>query len=149
MIVALAARMELVLFSEHVDGGCVVSGGNLPSNESLNYFLCLPQHNENGQCLHWLNGGEVEFRRGGEDWQDEDEQYHGLAGYCGMMNSDVEFRIKPRKEKRWIAIYSDGTVCDRNKRTKEEIATYVERAPFYNNCAPENWQFFEIDLEVK
>lgn len=44
MIKAKADNMELVLFSEHVEGGWVVCGGNLPSNESLNYFLCLPKH---------------------------------------------------------------------------------------------------------
>lgn len=147
MIKAKADNMDLVVFRSDCDGQPWYETYETPVSESefVEYFLCLPKHNENGQCLHWLNGGDVEFRRNGDNWQDECEKYQGWADYCGMMNPDVEFRIKPRKEKRWIAVDGDGNVAPK-------IFLYELDAKFWVNYNTEKcqdyWQFIEIEVEI-
>lgn len=67
-----AANMDLVLLAN--------GAGNAEDNDwfeygndgdyfptlysECEYFLCLPQHKE--ACLHWLNGGEIRYRKQGK-----------------------------------------------------------------------------------
>lgn len=139
LIKAKADNMELVVFcrDSYDNTNKWQETSHLPIQEEFDYFLCLPDRNI--ECLHWLSEGEVEFRREGESWQDEREKYHGWTDYCGMMNPDVEFRVKPRKEKRWICIteeleIEDGTLY-------ESYADADENSPGYK-------QIVEIEVEV-
>ena len=108
------------LFAENINTGewweCSL---DFPFNSQQRFFLCLPQHNENGQCLHWLNGGDVQVRSRmscGESFGDWD-------GLCPLVEQDstwkktshfmgrwFEIRIKPKKEKRWIIIRNGNPV---------------------------------------
>lgn len=139
MIKAKADNMELVVFLNIGPEWVESRLDTMVANQDMDFFLCLPKHNDNGQCLHWLNGGDVEFRRDGESWQDECEEYHGWASYCGMMNCDVEFRIKPRKERRWICITNDLEIEDGT--LYESYADADENSPGYK-------QIVEIEIEV-
>ena len=149
MIKAKADNMELVVFVKDDLSGELKwrqMVNSFPISVNHDYFLCLPQHNENDQCLHWFNGGDVEFRRDGEDWQDECEEYHGWTDYCGMMNNDVEFRIKPRKEKRWIGYCASRNLTFPDPQKSRNSA--VNYALIHYSCAESEWQFLEIEVEV-
>lgn len=119
MIKAKADNMELVVFLNIGPEWVESKLDTMVANQDMDFFLCLPKHNDNGQCLHWLNGSDVEFRRESGDWQGEREQYHGWASYCGMMNPDVEFRIKPRKD----GFYDILSSIDMEKPISEEEKT--------------------------
>jgi hypothetical protein len=107
LIVAKAADMNLVVLSQNQkDGSWLVQNdqGTTDFGECINYFLCLPQHKE--ACLHWLNGGESEH--GGEfgQWNScEGWNKKWFSTTCGFMRSSHQTRIKPKKEKRWIATF--------------------------------------------
>ena len=111
----------------------------LPDEVEIDYFLCLPQHKE--ACLHWLNGGEVERLTAHHGFL---KVGYGLAwSTCHeFMNEELEFRVKPKKEKRWmiyserplsIEIFSDESVCD---------------TVFSSKLPTENKQKIEIEVEV-
>lgn len=117
MIKAKADNMELVVLCRdksrecnewglytHEDGSALPSGSIPMFEDGFDYFLCLPQHNENGQCLHWLNGGKIQYKSELiPDFMDYQPDINlGLVSI--FMQQDFEIRIKPRKEKRWIAI---------------------------------------------
>lgn len=144
MIKAKADNTELVVFGRYKSKETEweeVSYQHLIGHENYQHFLCLPKHNENGQCLHWLNNGQLEFRRDGEEWQDEPERYHGWVDYCGMMNPDVEFRIKPRKEKRWVSVRKiNGEVCQLLFDSKDE-AEQINDGRW--------WSHHEIEIEIE
>ncbi|CAM0039504.1 hypothetical protein VPHK435_0005 [Vibrio phage K435] len=106
-IVAKAANMELVVFCKGVNDGCewheVKRFPNWQTNAS--YFLCPLQNKE--ACLHWLSGGAIEVKEGGH-WETcgpyaGSDQYWSVRGF--LMNDEYEYRIKPKKEKRWIATF--------------------------------------------
>ncbi|MEL7477267.1 MAG: hypothetical protein AAGJ17_00030 [Pseudomonadota bacterium] len=110
----------------------------------VEYFLCLPQHKE--ACLHWLNGGETEFEDDDGEWVScSDWSKKWRQSICGFMQDDNVIRIKPKKVKRWIGVYGADTT--RIFSSKENCKNYVENDAFYKNCAPENWQFIEIEVE--
>ena len=155
MIVAKAANMDLVLFVKLMnapDFNWVESVGavNLPFDEEGDYFLCLLQHNESGQCLHWLNGGEIEIRNKtgiATSWSDFPSFSFNpkWIPHADFMSKDCDTRIKPKKEKRWIGVAKDKTT-DATFKTKEGCMEYVkgEYIPsFVDNC-----QFIEIEVEV-
>lgn len=131
MIVAKAANMDLVLFnkSENQDGWSVSHETCLPVFSTCDYFLCLPQHKE--ACLHWLNGGEVqlvspefsEFPCGYEEWLPSSV----------WMDKDYTFRIKPKKEKRWIAV---------------DVANLSAEFCFSGDVPASGYQIIEIEVEV-
>lgn len=156
MIVAKAANMEFVVFVKHEEtesGGLLSSavthtewseagypGDQMPCFHSeLDYFLCLPQHKE--ACLHWLNGGEALIL----DFPDDEiERVLESGAYSGwhyasvFMSESVKTRIKPKKEKRWIAVnMSRGVYC-------ELFESKVEATEAY----PHADQFIEIEIEV-
>lgn len=115
MIVAKAANMELVVFGKSkVDKAtgepigwsilCESNEMNWLTDEGRELFLCLPQHKE--ACLHWLNGGELYINNGkglGEgNYTLSIDIHNPLADFIG--HPEYQFRIKPKKEKRWIAV---------------------------------------------
>ena len=105
MIKAKADNMELVVFEKDPSGWLMRISDIIHMNPSKEYFLCLPKHKE--ACLHWLNGGDVlvkskivtswEVVSHGQVWGDT----------IGWMREDAKYRIKPRKEKLWIAVKTD------------------------------------------
>lgn len=97
-------------------------------------FLCLPQHNKSGQCLHWLNGGDVQdfFKNewtdcGGANTWDSDHMF---------MDEEASYRIKPKKEKRWI-VY-------RNRSVYGEYLSLED----INDDFKSTGQLIEIEVEV-
>lgn len=141
MIVAKAANMELVVFikcqNEWKEQQC--NDDQLNFSCGHDYFLCLPQHKE--ACFHWLNGGYAQFR--------EMESSHGWSDYTTnpivrwalnntFMDKSLETRIRPKKEKRWIAIsMSRGVCCELFESESEAMEAY-----------PLADQFIEIEVEV-
>ena len=136
MIVAKAANMDLVVFSkgsgEWIELHCMPRWGD---NE---YFLCLPQHKE--ACLHWLNGGKVEgIRKHFDSLELAMASTIAWSVNSTFMKDSIELRIKPRKEKRWIA--SCGNF----------ITTL--HYPSLDECKDATgdgleWQYHEIEVEV-
>ncbi|AUR81471.1 hypothetical protein NVP1007O_05 [Vibrio phage 1.007.O._10N.261.55.F9] len=153
MIVAKAANVDLVVLIkskvnnrwEVLDSVCIPS-----FYEDTEYFLCLPKHNEKGQCIHWLNGGDVVVK----DYPDDKIERVLLAsGYSNWHEASVfmcertGIRIKPKKEKRWIGIHPLGATTPLCKT--ENLASNIVLhqlisidMPFYE------WQFIEIEVEV-
>lgn len=112
-IVAKSENKHLVQFikmdGEWEDAG--LSDKFISFSEEYDYFLCLPQHNENGQCLHWLNGGEVQMAHKGEFYNVSSVSLRCVDGWndrCAFMDDSFELRAKPKKEKRWIGIGRNG-----------------------------------------
>lgn len=112
------------------------------------FFACLPQHNENGQCLHWLNGGNVQDKFE-DEWSDI-KQHNGNPDWNGLdqifMNEEFELRIKPRKEKRWIAVNNSLYATPMTFISKQECENYVSVS--YQNGPGVTWQSIEIEVEV-
>lgn len=146
MIVAKAENMSLVRFTKLDDGKWVVQADVVQNStqfcERSEYFLCLPQHNESGQCLHWLNGGAIEVK------------VHGYWKACGphagssqrwsadgfLMNDNYEYRIKPKKEKRWIVAGYNSL------HTMMYFSSYESAAKYKTNGV--DAQIIEIEIEV-
>ena len=153
MIVAKAADTELVVFFK-CDTGWYFddTSETIKFHSDTDYFLCLPQHKE--YCLHWLNGGEVQDLYN-DEWtycaplsktiNTDSENSLKFSHHHMFMNEEFNFRIKPKKVKRWIGVYGADTT--RIFSSKENCKNYVENDAFYKNCAPENWQFIEIEVE--
>ena len=112
---------------------------NIYFDINVEYFLCHPKHKE--ECLHWLNGGDVEF------YCNETNQYltrlqtfkHWQIESV-FMNPDIEIRIKQEPEyvkvefeKLYEAIkaWEDGEVYTilGNDYVKPEYASYVLEYP--------------------
>lgn len=160
MIVAKAANMELVVLYKDNEGWfpCAESAKPyFPDFECADdYFICLPQHKE--ACLHWLNGGDVQL-----DHFDEPMPNSGVKSNCHSIDFDEdvsslpwklnhpfmdeaqEIRIKPKKEKRWIAVDPSTSQCTRHYSTKESCFN-SEFAGCEGNAS--GWQFIEIEVEV-
>lgn len=147
MIVAKAANMDLVIMSKNSrhgkwsdrnDQGCKFS-------EEFDYFLCLPQHKE--ACLHWLNGGHVQWGSTEHeefDWYDKDtigiNSIEEDAKY--FLCPTIKVRIAPRKEKRWIAISDKENhifFFDTKSEVEKNICMYYSK---------DNYQIIEIEVEV-
>lgn len=144
MIVAKAANMDLIIF--HSQDGKEWKQAHdtcLPIFSSDHYFLCLPQHKD--ACLHWLNGGEVQYSLNNADWFNKDSFGINKEGMdFEYFNSDNHsMRIKPRKEKRWIGVYKNGATTDACLLKKE-----AENHPMITEVSAKDWQFIEIEVEV-
>lgn len=134
MIKAKADNMELVVFIKTKQGWMVQDCNPDQLNFSCghNYFLCLPQHNENGQCLHWLNGGYVIVRDYPED---ERERVLLVSGRPNWHDASVfmceraGIRIKPKKEKRYIGVKKDG-YATKHFATPLEVKQFITRRGF-------------------
>ena len=144
LIKAKADNMELVVFEKDPSGWLMRISDIIHMNPSKEYFLCLPQHKE--ACLHWLNGGWVEWTReeeNGERWFGK-EKYTSIAGWNatnGWMLDDNIYRIKPRKEKRWIAV-------KRKDKTEVYVVTFNSLDEAIDTLNEKYWQFIEIEVEV-
>jgi len=146
MIKAKADNMDLVVFIQHDQTEweqVLINKNCIPSfDPDFNYFLCLPQHKE--ACLHWLNGGEIEYDNM-KNWiaydLTIDNPKYPLQDFTGL---EFNFRIKPRKEKRHIYISKLGATTYA-KKTKEEAAREVSimGGSFYV------WKHYEIEIEVE
>lgn len=103
------------------------------------FFACLPQHKE--ACLHWLNGGEVHQSPVDESsWVvSADAKKVTWMPWSSFMNDDLIFRIKPRKEKRWICITNDLEIED---------GTLYESYSDAEENSPSDKQIVEIEVEV-
>lgn len=146
MIKAKADNMDLVVFSKYKkewqeisradDDACSFYG-------DCKYFLCLPKHKD--VVLHILNGGDGEVNYG-EFWQDCNVgQPIKWNSRWWCMNEDCESRIKPKKEKRWIAVDPSTTQCTRHYSTKESCFN-SEFSGCEGNAS--GWQFIEIEVEI-
>ena len=73
-----------------------------PTREEFEYFLCLSEYH--AACVHWLNGGEVEYLANemGE-WISFGDRWSANARL--FMTSGCEIRIKPEKKKLWIGVF--------------------------------------------
>ncbi|CAH9014147.1 hypothetical protein VPH5P1C_0164 [Vibrio phage 5P1c] len=153
MIVAKAANMDLVVFEKQNTATHdkeifkeLIPDGNraIWFHESFDYFLCLPQHKET--CLHWLNGGESQYLSNGmEKWIN----FGNSTGWSDthlFMTTEYEFRIKPKKEKRWIAYCaSRNQVIPHAQDTKQLASDYTALHYPYH---VDEWQFIEIEVKV-
>lgn len=156
MIVAKAADTELVVFFK-CDTGWYFddTSETIKFHSDTDYFLCLPQHKE--YCLHWLNGGEVQDLYN-DEWtycaplsktiNTDSENSLKFSHHHMFMNEEFNFRIKPKKVKRWIGVHSkSGAVTQGFCDTKKEIEGHVLRGA----CSPKakfcDWQFIEIEVE--
>lgn len=141
MIVAKAANMELVVFFKGINDSCewheIKMFPNWQTNAS--YFLCLPQHKE--ACLHWLNGGKVESLH--QDYEPMELAECGTIEWgvkSTFMKYSIEIRIKPKKEKRWIAVLPSGRVSGWHDEDREMLEEQ------YNKDA--GWQIIEIEVDA-
>lgn len=146
MICAKAANMDLVKFYKTEEGMWNFTDlyqKTTQFREDKEYFLCLPKSKET--CLHWLNGADVEYKTQLTPWTSYSPERQWSNGSV-FMQDDYDFRIKPRKEKRWIGVnidknqttglFSSAIECEDNLNSIGEI---------YDNHP---WQFIEIEVEV-
>ena len=61
------------------------------------------------------------------------------------MDKDAVFRIKPKKEKRWIGVYGSH-VTDGHYPDKKSCERVVAKSDKFLFCAPEEFQFIEIEV---
>lgn len=109
MIKAKADNMSLVVFVETSRGWNeqVIDDGDIRFLGTHCYFVCHPNHKD--LCQQWLNKEiDLQFKDTQDIWCEVLESPWCFASI--WMNPKKEFRIKPRKEKRWIA-YVNGTNC--------------------------------------
>lgn len=144
MIKAKADNMTLAVFfksNEYSEWRKIIESNELPAfYEHYEYFLCHPKHE--GVCLHWLN--EVDVQNGvlGEFIDFESKICYGnWRSNCEFMNCNVNFRIKPRKEKRWIAV-KEGKVMSNHLFESENEARVI------CGCVGHDAQFIEIEAVV-
>lgn len=144
-----ADNMNLIMFEQSKGGDTYgkwveCNKDTLPKNsEFCYYFLCLPQHNKSGQCLHWLNGGktQLEYTHASYPvWNDIDNDATDWSTGHVFMDESLKIRIKPRKEKRYLMVNKNGA-CTNHFSTKERALDCI--AP-----ADNRWQLVEIEVDV-
>lgn len=149
LIKAKVDNMELVVFCYSSCKGEFkeLPKNYLPDTSGSKYFMCLPKHKE--ACLHWLNGGDclISF----DSVKDVCGVIHGcdekkwkISG--GFMNQSATIRIKPRKEKRWIAHFMVGNDYCTTQFSYKTIHQLKGAAHAPNGF--DDWQFIEIEVEV-
>ncbi len=132
IMIAKAKNKHLIQFVKYDDKWSEISDHQFISfDERLDYFLCLPRHNE--ACLHWLNGGKVEFKRG-DVWVGY--ICAGWASNTKWMSEQVELRIKPKTEERWVIA------------TPEALASVIFKSKKLAEQAAKGGQVIEIEVEV-
>ena len=149
LIKAKADNMELVVFEKDPSGWLMRISDIIHMSPSKEYFLCLPQHKE--ACLHWLNGGEIQALVG-NSWDDcgphlGENQAWFIDGF--LMNNGCDYRIKPRKEKLWLAVKTDKhehlggcikvRICSHAFVNKQDAEDYLDLR---------DSQLIEIEVEV-
>lgn len=139
MIKAKVDNMELVAFVKLTSMWSEMDDRSIvPTDVNFDYFLCLPQHKD--ACLHYLNGGDVLVKSNlVPSWA---AVTHGqLWGKgIGWMREDAQYRIKPKKEKRWIVWDTAQSIPERESYKSLEDAMLNFDYP--------DAQFIEIEVEV-
>lgn len=144
MIIAKAENMGLIVLVRLCGEWVESNYDGLVSLGKSEFFLCLTQHKK--PCLHWLNGGSVQDYF--EDEWDACSDYDGNNNWSYehmFMLEEAEYRIAPKKEKRWIAVNSDGYVMPVHCGSKESA---IEHAKHCNRLIIET-QFIEIEIEIE
>lgn len=145
MIVAKAANIALVKFVKLPNEWVATTTDEW--NFTSDYFLCLPKHKD--ACLKWLNGSIMEQRLIGRDDLEWSEMLKSSLwkwdAQNNTMQSKYEFRIKPKKEKRWIAATKTNCI-DKLFYEKSQAEEFV--TAFYPNNNKSDFQFIEIEVEV-
>lgn len=148
-IVAKVSDMNLVVFYKLPNEEWWQSESEsrtLPDEDDIEYFLCLPQHKD--VCLPWLNGDKAQ--------QSPASDACWVSSACAIdvtwmpwtsfMKDDLKFRIKPKKEKRWIGVFRDGDLLRNTElsyKTKEQVMGDAHAPRGFAG-----WQFIEIEVEV-
>ena len=142
-IVAKAANMALIVLNKNAVNEWVEQEYTETdvkfSETGFGYFLCLPQHKD--ACLHWLNGGEVESHH--EDYGTMTLADAGCIEWSvksSFMKESIEIRIKPKKEKRWIAYTKD--------QKRVGVLTFDSEKAIKCHYGDEADSFHEIEVEV-
>ncbi|AUR85708.1 hypothetical protein NVP1079O_64 [Vibrio phage 1.079.O._10N.286.45.E9] len=138
MIVAKAANMDLVVFLKSKPAGWVyLDPVEMPIQEDLEFFLCLPQHKD--ACLHWLNGGVLFANTPVSEFKSNDSSWGVLfRANHPMLQSEWSFKLAPKKEKRWIVVNPIGNSVNVNlMKTAPDMSGY-----------PDTCQLIEIEVEV-
>ena len=159
MIKAVVDNLELVIFFKETDDARWFKtniNSLVNACSTTDYFLCLPQRKE--ACLHWLNGGDVQL-----DHFDQPMPNSGVNGNCHLVDFDEdvnslpwklnhpfmdeaqEIRIKPKKEKRWIAVNPDGYVMPIHADSIESARAH---ACHDTTRLTLGVQYIEIEVEV-
>ncbi|ATD27074.1 hypothetical protein FORC55_1090 [Vibrio cholerae] len=144
MIVAKAANMDLVKFIKLNNWWTIDSRSSCHFDGAFEYFLCLPRHKE--VCLHWLNGGDAELKHASTNGWTSFSRIITWDDGCVFMQADCKFRIKPRKEKRWIGYCTSTNQCTPHPTKTKDLA--IDYAAAHYNYADSDWQFIEIEVEV-
>lgn len=147
IIKAKADNMDLSLFGNAIGGEwreCTLADLTIATG-FYDFFLCLPQHKET--CLHWLNGGGCQLRFE-DSWGAGAVTKEEIGDWRDNLiwMKDQEIRIKPRKEKRWIAVNNSGYATPMTFISKQECENYVSVS--YQKCPGVTWQHIEIEVEV-
>ena len=150
MIKAVVDNLELVIFFKEADDARWFKtniNSLVNACSTTEYFLCLPQHKE--AVLNSLNGGDSEVSYGGDLWTkcncDQPVKWDSRYWY---MVENCESRIKPKKQKRWIATFpwngNDSYVTPKHFKCKESLNCYIVN----NYGARDYYQAIEIEIEV-
>lgn len=149
MIKAKVDDMNLVLLVKGV-GGWKESLCELPQDRENQYFLCHPKHTD--QAIHWLNGGKTQFC--------PSDRFFNMSGFNEnkwhpnhtFMDKDLETRIKPKKEKRWIFVDTRVGVgvnhCSDAHFSKEDLMGRI-RGWVGEYGSVDDVQIIEIEIEVE
>jgi len=135
-------NIELVVFTN--GGGEWRNLGCMPRWGDDNYFLCLPQHKE--VCLHWLNGGKYQVNQlPPEDMITIEEtiKRDGWVKDHWFMSEVFTYRIKPKREKRYIGVHNSGLTTDACLSRKG-----AKNHPIITSSNINDWQIVEIEVEV-
>lgn len=125
-------------------------------NKHQDFFVCLPKHKD--AVLNLLNGGESEARNISYNcWLDVAVASKSFSNVAIQWSSDLwymldkfESRIKPRKEKLWIAVKTDKHETLGGSCRKVRICSHA----FVNKYDAEEYldlsdsQLIEIEVEV-
>ena len=147
MIIAKASDMSLVLIGKVGGRWIEIRDDALPIREQ-GFYLCHRKHKD--PCLAWLKGSSVQCRYiaiATSTWNTtEPEDDPKWTKQSVFMCDHLEIRIKPKKEKRWIAIKgASNSVIDIAYKSKEELLSGVFSGGSANASG---WQFIEIEVEV-
>ena len=151
MIKAKADDMDLVVLCKdsYDQANKWQETSQMPFQEEFDYFLCLPKHKD--ACLHWLNGGHVQHKSSMMAWTDYGVKYDEVLFHKGVswLDDCYEIRVKPRKEKLWLAVKTDKhehlggcrkvRICSHAFVNKQDAVDYLDL---------DSAQLIEIEVEL-
>ena len=150
MVIAKANNDNLFVFVNNFGEWELSDFKSLVGVSDFEYFLCLPQHKE--ACLHWLNGGGVQYKL------EKEKRWTNIAPYVEIpkckphgffmgTNYGYVYRIKPKKVKRVIGVnVKTGQTTSAYELDKEGNYA-VDEVRLTKNSAISDWQFIEIEVE--